>query len=403
MAKEKPKKAIVIGAGLAGCSAAFAFLRRDIEVHLIEEKIAPAQMSSGNIAAVIMPHISASPDLRTRFSFSGFNFTNDLIRKFATLGKDCGYQDSGVLRVANSKRLETVISRLDELKIPKSTAQYLEKERASEILGIEINCGALFYPEGGFLSPKRFCEVLLNETTHLKTSFSCKINRLERKEKKWHVYDAKNKEIDCAEVLVIANANSSLTLEQTAWLPLEPVRGQVVHLPENERTKSLKSVLCYEGYITPAVDGLHMLGATYEHEKDEAAVSTKKTNDLISRLNQYLDKFSVETEQELAGRVGFRSSTPDRMPIIGMLNNEERTKENYTAVKYRNFDFSLKNSIWHHGLYVSLGHGSQGLISCPIAGELIASQACSEPLPLDENLVRYTSPLRFQVRELNRE
>jgi tRNA 5-methylaminomethyl-2-thiouridine biosynthesis bifunctional protein len=47
------------------------------------------------------------------------------------------------------------------------------------------------------------------------------------------------------------------------------------------------------------------------------------------------------------------------------------------------------------GLYASLGHGSRGLTCAPLCGELIASMACGEPLPLSRDLVRRLDPGRF--------
>lgn len=395
-----PKKVIVVGAGLAGTSVAAAFLKRGIAVHLIEEKNDIALGSSGNQSAIIMPHISASPDLRTRLSFSGFNYSRSLILGLEKQGFITGYNHSGVFRLPNSNRLKTVLDKLEELKIDKETARKLSKEETSSILGIEVNTEALYYPTGAYVNPRQLCNSLLKISDNLKLSLNKKIKQIIQTESGWEVYADKEDLVDSAEILVIANANHARELKQTAHIRLEPVRGQVVLLPESSQTKNLKSVLCYDGYIAPSINGLHMLGATFEHEEDHAEVCPKKTINLVERLNNYLKEPLDISDYKLKGRVSFRSTTPDHLPIIGKLNDPEKFRENYRAVKYRNVDFENKNN-WHPGLYVSLGHGSQGVITCPLAGEVIACDVLGEPMPMDEDLIRFTNPLRFQVRELN--
>ena len=54
------------------------------------------------------------------------------------------------------------------------------------------------------------------------------------------------------------------------------------------------------------------------------------------------------------------------------------------------------------GLFLSTAHGSRGLTSTPLAGELLASQICAEPPPLSRELGRALAPARFIIRDLSR-
>ncbi|MEQ8803427.1 MAG: amino acid oxidase, partial [Haliea sp.] len=54
------------------------------------------------------------------------------------------------------------------------------------------------------------------------------------------------------------------------------------------------------------------------------------------------------------------------------------------------------------GLYLNTAHGSRGLTSTPLAAELLASQVCAEPLPLEPELARALAPARFIIRDLGR-
>jgi tRNA 5-methylaminomethyl-2-thiouridine biosynthesis bifunctional protein len=57
---------------------------------------------------------------------------------------------------------------------------------------------------------------------------------------------------------------------------------------------------------------------------------------------------------------------------------------------------------WLDGLYVNSGHGSRGLISAPLSGELLAAWLDNEPLPLPRTVAQACHPNRFAVRRLIR-
>ncbi|HDZ57718.1 MAG TPA: bifunctional tRNA (5-methylaminomethyl-2-thiouridine)(34)-methyltransferase MnmD/FAD-dependent 5-carboxymethylaminomethyl-2-thiouridine(34) oxidoreductase MnmC, partial [Pseudomonas xinjiangensis] len=57
---------------------------------------------------------------------------------------------------------------------------------------------------------------------------------------------------------------------------------------------------------------------------------------------------------------------------------------------------------WHPDLYVNAAHGSRGLVSCPLSGELVAAWITGEPLPLPRDLAEAVHPGRFLLRNLIR-
>ena len=70
----------------------------------------------------------------------------------------------------------------------------------------------------------------------------------------------------------------------------------------------------------------------------------------------------------LDGRVGFRASAKDRLPIIGRYN----------------------------GVYLSVAHGSHGIISGLMAGAVLAAQLCGGPVPVPVTALEAMGPARFQ-------
>jgi tRNA 5-methylaminomethyl-2-thiouridine biosynthesis bifunctional protein len=97
--------------------------------------------------------------------------------------------------------------------------------------------------------------------------------------------------------------------------------------------------------------------------------------------------------ERLEGRVGFRTLTPDRLPLIGALPDTSAPLKKGEPLE------SVKRN---PGLFGILGMGSRGALWSTLAGELLASQVCGEPLPLPLDLVRAMDPARFFHREATR-
>jgi tRNA 5-methylaminomethyl-2-thiouridine biosynthesis bifunctional protein len=51
------------------------------------------------------------------------------------------------------------------------------------------------------------------------------------------------------------------------------------------------------------------------------------------------------------------------------------------------------------GLYTSLGHGTRGLITAGLSGELIAAAACGQLPPLPQATIKALSPAKWFPRE----
>ena len=73
------------------------------------------------------------------------------------------------------------------------------------------------------------------------------------------------------------------------------------------------------------------------------------------------------------------------------------------AMLSKNTKYSFtKKPDYLQGLYVNAGHGSRGLITCPLAGEILASMINGDPIPLPADILEALNPARFLVRDLSR-
>lgn len=150
-------------------------------------------------------------------------------------------------------------------------------------------------------------------------------------------------------------------------------------------------MLCREAYLTPAVGGLHSLGASYDDDADPDLRQSSQDQNL-ARIRTMLGDPALGRDAPLLGRVGFRCVAPDRMPLVGALPDPE------AAGRIER----LRDVPRHQGVYGLLGYASRGLTWAPLAAELLAAQLNGEPLPLEADLVAALDPARFLLRERRR-
>ena len=146
-------------------------------------------------------------------------------------------------------------------------------------------------------------------------------------------------------------------------------------------------MLCREAYLTPSIGGWHSLGASYDDDPDPALRHASQSENL-AKIGSMLGQPAMLPDAPLAGRVGFRCVSPDRLPLVGALPQTEaggRVER-------------LRQVARHPGLYGLLGYASRGLSWAPLAAELLASQLDGEPLPIEAELAAALDPARFLVR-----
>ncbi len=89
------RRCIVIGAGLAGASCAFALALRGWAVQVIDAHLQPAMGASSLPAGLLVAHTSADDSPRSRMSRAGLHLTVEQSRRLLVEGQD--WQASGVL------------------------------------------------------------------------------------------------------------------------------------------------------------------------------------------------------------------------------------------------------------------------------------------------------------------
>lgn len=396
------RKALVIGAGLAGCATAASLAARGWQVTLLERHHDIAQEASGNLQGVLYLKLSAHGTALSQLIISGFGHTRRLLER---LQRGVDWDDCGVLQLAFDGK-ETERQAQLAAAFPADLLRVLDRADAETRAGIALQSGGLFYPQGGWVYPPALCRDQAS-AAGIQWLMHHEVVELRRIDGLWQAWDGERL-LESAPIVVLAGAAEVKRFPASADLPLKRIRGQITHLPETEASRSLNMVVCAQGYVVPARLGEHTLGASFDFKSDDLTPTTAEhlgnldmlreiSEDLMDRLN-----IGALAEEALEGRAAFRCTSPDYLPIVGPLADRQGFADAYAVLGKDARQVPDTPCPWVEGLYINSGHGSRGLITAPLCGELIAAWLDNEPLPLPRAVAEACHPNRFVLRQLIR-
>ena len=394
------RAALVIGAGLAGCATAASLAARGWQVTLLERHEAVAQEASGNPQGVLYLKLSAHGTALSQLVLAGFGHTRRLLQHLQQ-GHD--WDACGVLQLAFDAPEAGRQAKLAEA-FPADLLHSLSREQAEARAGVALPAGGLFYPDAGWVHPPALCRQLASHP-RIRLLTHSEALELRRVNGHWQALDGERL---LAEAPVAILAGAAEVRRFAAELPLKRIRGQISRLPQTTRSAELACVVCAEGYVAPPRGGEHTLGASFDfHSQDcaptaaEHAGNLELLREISADLAERLDTDRLDPAQ-LEGRAAFRCTSPDYLPIVGPLADPAAFAETYAVLGKDARQVPNSPCPWRDGLYVNSGHGSRGLITAPLCGELLAAWLNDEPLPLPRAVAEACHPNRFLLRKLIR-
>ena len=400
-----PQHVAVIGAGIAGASAAAALARRGIAVTLID-RFDRARLEPTHLQGALYVKLAADTNLQSRFYLAGLLHSRRWLAQVDP--QQSLWQPSGVLQLGTSEKEQTrQASFLANHALPESVVRGLDSTAASAAAGIEVKTPALDYPNAGWVKPVELC-VHLASTPGV-TFQQGEVKALHAVARGWTLTLASGTIIE-ADQVVIASASEASGYAETAALPLQPVRGQISQLTLPAGTPPLGRVVCAGGYVPPAADGVLNFGATFhpgevdprEREADHAANLAELERGMPAFATALCNAGAELIPKQLTGRTGIRAASPDKTPYAGPVPDAEAWRNDYASLGKDATRIPDIPGRHYPGLWISTAHGSRGLSSAPLCAEVLASRICDEPLPLEWPLVDHLHPGRRIIRDLVR-
>lgn len=384
------RRAIVIGAGIAGSTSAHALAAAGWQVTVLEQAGKPATGASGNIAGVLRPLPSADDNRLSRLTRAGYLATRALLGRLP----EARWAACGVLHLGREPLHEAQQRRaVEQLGWPPEVVQFIEREAAADKLGWPVDTGGWWFPNGGWVQPSSLCRTALAAfPEHLTVRYNTPVDRLQQTAHGWQALAADGSVLADAPVVVMASGHAAHRFAQFAWLPQRAARGQVSHLPASA-TPPLDVVVCKLGYAMPAIDGVRLIGATLQGGDTDTSIRAIDHQENLARLNLSLPGFTAGIDPAtLAGRVGFRPMSPDRLPIVGPVPDPAAASPNTR----------LHNLPRQPGLWCVQGFGARGIVWSALMADLLVSRLEGEPLPLESDLVDACDPGRFLLKAARR-
>jgi tRNA 5-methylaminomethyl-2-thiouridine biosynthesis bifunctional protein len=407
------RHALVIGAGLAGCAAAWALTREGWHVTLLEQHADIAPEASGNAGGMFHSIVHHTDNLHTRLHRAAALRTHAKVSPWISQGELPGLCE-GLLRLDQRFTDEAARKLLHDAAWPSHYLTWLTQAQACAHTGLAVPHGGWCFQQGGWLYPAGYARLLLNEAQHtglLTVRLNARVQQLlaagsDATPGGWQACDADGQVLACAPSVVVCAAGQLQSLLgqapfglHDAALPVRHIRGQVSILPPT--TPGLtppRRPVAGNGYAIGLQDGRVLCGATTQTGDMDANIrASDHQHNLQQAMGLGVVASQVDTSSLLPeGRVGWRLATPDRLPLIGALPHLGGMSQlNHPPEQVRRMPRWRTDQ---GGVYVFSGLGSRGISWAALGGEVLAHWVTGSPCPVEAQLRDAMDPARFVVR-----
>ena len=353
-----PPRVAIVGAGIAGASAARALRALGCRPVLIEADT-PGAGASGNPAALVTPRLDAGLGPLAALFAQAYGRALQL------------YEDTpdailsrGVLQLVGDERDLGRFAKIAASDLFEPGALVLRgPAQASQTLGEPVVdaldlTGALSVAPATVLAD--WCGEILRTSV---ADLACQ-------DGVWRLVDSDGATIAEAEAVILATGHQPLWPEPG----IRPVRGQAswIEAPDNVQAAA------WGGYVLPTRNGL-LFGAT--HDRDDVTTDVRSADHDRNRatLATALPQLSRRLRGlPVGGRASVRATTADHLPLAGAAPGSA------------------------DGLFLLGGLGSRGFCLAPLLAEHVAALALGAPSPLSRGVSELVDPARFGLRAARR-
>ena len=352
--KFRSKKIAIIGSGLSASILANKLASKGCVVDLFEKENSLAAGTSSNPFASMYPKFALGEDTRSFFVIQSYFYAfNYYKRNFDS------FDNTGILFLSNSEHRKEWLQRL--LKIGRDDIfERISKEDINSNNEIEQTNDGVFCKFGGALSPKELSMQTLdhkNINVHLNSSFE--EHKIESKKVLIKINGIYlNEPYD--DLIICTGSGLDKYLPQ-----INSMRGGIIGL-KSKNLANINYPINHSGYFLPIKDGVTWIGSSYE--KGDTRLNDDELEDQIINKSKSIMSFIADEKKQIW--CGVRSTTPDRLPIAGNLDNSN--------------------------VYMIGGLASRGLSFAPLLADYISSKILDLFLPISKDIEKAIQPNRFK-------
>ncbi len=339
---------IIIGAGIAGCCAAFALQRQGQKVLLVDRSGMVATGGSGAAGAFVSPKIGKGGPLQA-LTNEAFAFAKDFYLEYFP---DYFHQ-TGVIRIPKDAEDAKKFSLYE----PHNEAKYrwLNKEQLQR-LGIKENNASFLFKEAGVCDAPELCNAIIKQVPFQQFAVEKLIYN-----GNWTLLNAQRSTLN-ARHIVLATGHESDLLD----LRYMGIRGTWGSRGDYYSTLELDVSMHKKISVSANIGGIIKLGATHVKSKSPCILCDGKP---LASLEEVAAKM-VDTSDFVLKETfcGMRAGSKDYFPLIGRVVDVP-----YMEAHHPNVFRGAKPPLKHlDNLYILNGVGGRGFVFAPLMAKWLA-------------------------------
>ena len=336
---------IIIGAGIAGCCAAYALQQKGQKVLLLDRSGVAASGGSGAAGAFVSPKIGKGSSLQT-LTNEAFHFAKDFYLKHFPKY----FHQTGVIRIPKDMDDAEKFSSYEIFN--DSKYRWVSKEELLT-LGIQNSEESFMFEEAGVCDAPEMCAAILEQVPHLQ----CDVKSLSFEDNIWKVDGYNSKNI----VLATGYQNDLFDMRYMG------VKGTWGSRGDYRSTLDLKVSMHKSISVSANIKGIIKIGATHVKSKEPCMICDgKPLEGLFESASQMVDTSDFVLKETFCG---MRSGSKDYFPLVGSVIDVPFMLENYPAIT-RGAKPTIKKM---DNLYICNGLGGRGFVFAPLMAELLAA------------------------------
>lgn len=396
------QKIAVIGAGIAGCLSARRLQEGGHEVEVFERADHVGAQGSGNVRGIIKPRLARDQKGVGRFNTIAYQNAVRFYDSLEKQGIKVWETPRGLFHMSeDADDLAKLTELYERAVLPQSEMTFLSADQASEKLGVPVPRAGLWYDHAGIVTPGKLCQSL---SEALSLNLNSEITEIRQSATGWQLFDREKKCVFDGDAVVLATAGQTGLLASYCTLPMGGRRGQVSYVAHSHDSVSLSHAISGGGYILPAVEGRHLVGASFERwaDFDDLSFTHLSRSSEQDNLDKAQKLIALDVPQADGGRASIRAMTADHMPIVGPVFKEGVFLETYKGLEHGPKGKTFAKAPYVPGLYVITGLGSRGVQTAPLLSEMLCAYINGTPFPIERTLRACLHPARFLIRDLKK-
>ena len=353
---------LVVGAGIAGCAAAWILKRQGFEVLLVDRAHTPATGGSGAAGAFVSPKIGKGGPLQA-LTNEAFAFATHFYRTYFS---DYFYP-TGVVRIPK----DAEDARKFPLYEPHNDAHYRtlsSQELAS--MGIDAPYASFYFDEAGVCDAPKLCSAMSRAVAFM----SFDVRRLEATGEGWNVYDGSSRVLYARRVVLATGYENGLL-----DMRYMGVRGTWGSRGDYASALPLEVSMHKKISISANIGGIVKLGAT--HVKAEAPCMVCDGAPLRTLEEQAATMVDTRDFRLKQTYCGMRAGSKDYFPLLGRI-----VDVGWMLTRYPNITRGQKAPLRYlPDIYVLNGLGGRGFVFAPLMAKQLAEHLCHDT-PIDARI-----------------